>query len=262
MHEIATDVAMDTLTIQTQNVEFRYKDRVVLSQITFTLGRGVFGLLGPNGAGKTTLLRILATALRPSAGTVEILGVDVARPHERERIREQMGYLPQQFGYYPSFTCAEFVEYFALLKGVPSAAVSDAVATALQAVGLAELQKSKLRTLSGGMVRRLGIAQAIVNEPAILLLDEPTVGLDPQQRITFRTVLRRLGQRSTVLVSTHLVEDVAAACDRVAILHRGQVAFSGTPADLIGQGTDKAPGDSPIERGYGAVLQHESADTW
>lgn len=253
---------MEIPSIATRDLEFRYKNRPVLTQVDFTCGQGVFGLLGPNGAGKTTLIQILATATLPSAGAVRLLGADATRPAERDSIRGRLGYLPQHFGFYPDFTTAEFVEYFALLKGTPDTGVTVAVTEALRAVGLEDVRNSKLRTLSGGMLRRAGIAQAIVNKPAVLLLDEPTVGLDPQQRIIFRTLLRELGQRSAVLVSTHLVEDIAAACDRVDILHHGRIVFEGTPASLIERGTDTTPGDSPIERGYSAVLQAGDMLAW
>ena len=151
------------------------------------------------------------------------------------------------------------MEYFALLKEMPAARVQAAVAAALERVELGGKAKARLRTLSGGMLRRVGIAQAIVNEPELLLLDEPTAGLDPQQRMVFRGLLRDLGQRATVVVSTHLVEDVGAACAQVALMDQGQIVFHGTPADLVARGEspaagDQAIGDSPLERGYSAVL--------
>ena len=154
---------------------------------------------------------------------------------------------------------AEFVEYFALLKEMPAARVHAAVAAAVDRVELGGKAKARLRTLSGGMLRRVGIAQAIVNEPELLLLDEPTAGLDPQQRMVFRGLLRDLGQRATVVVSTHLVEDVGAACAQVALMDQGKIVFHGTPADLVARGKASAAkgqdiGDSPLERGYSAVL--------
>jgi ABC-type multidrug transport system ATPase subunit len=165
-----------------------------------------------------------------------------------------LGYLPQSLGYYPGFTVLEFVEYFALLKEVPATQVSRAVATAVERVGLGAKAHSKLRTLSGGMLRRAGIAQAIVNEPQLLLLDEPTAGLDPEQRIQFRALLRELGGRATVVVSTHLVEDVGAACTEVALMDEGKIVFHGTPNDLAARGDGHGAGDAPLERGYSAVL--------
>jgi ABC-type multidrug transport system ATPase subunit len=149
---------------------------------------------------------------------------------------------------------AEYVEYFALLKEVPSARIRAVVATAIDRVDLGDRRRSRLRTLSGGMLRRVGIAQAIVNEPELLLLDEPTAGLDPEQRLAFRALLRDLGQRATVVVSTHLVEDVAAACAHVALMDRGRIVFHGTPEALAARGNGDDAGDTPIERGYSSVL--------
>jgi ABC-2 type transport system ATP-binding protein len=223
--------------------------------VTMHADAGVLGLLGPNGAGKTSLLRMLATVIPPTSGRVRLLGRDPGVHGQRREIRRRLGYVPQQLGYYPRFTVVEFVEYFALLKEMPSTEVPRAVATAVERVGLGDQAKAKLRTLSGGMLRRVGIAQAIVNEPELLLLDEPTAGLDPEQRVTFRALLRDLGQRATVIVSTHLVEDVGTACRQVALMDRGKVVFQGTPEELTarGEGTSAA-GDAPLERGYSAVL--------
>ena len=222
--------------------------------VSMELGPGVFGVLGPNGAGKTSLLRILATALPPSSGEILLLDRDPRRPAARREIRRRLGYLPQNLGYYPSFTVVEFIEYFALLKEMPSSAVPKAVAVAVERVDLGAKAKAKLRTLSGGMLRRVGIAQAIVNDPELLLLDEPTAGLDPEQRVQFRALLRSLGATATVIVSTHLVEDVGAACSEVALMSGGKVVFRGTPDDLTARGAGHSVGDAPLERGYGAVL--------
>lgn len=245
--------------IELQGVNHRYGRSRVLDSIDLAAGQGVFGLLGPNGAGKTTLLRVLATVLKPSAGQTRLLGRDPLRGDELRHIRRRLGYLPQQFGFYPNFTVFEFIEYFALLKEMPPGDVRSAVARAIERVGLEDKARTKMKALSGGMVRRVGIAQAIVNEPDLLLLDEPTVGLDPEQRVRFRALLRELGESSTVFVSTHLVEDVAVACNEVAIMESGRIAFHGAPVDLTGLGEATAVdaiGDSAIERGYGQVLAH------
>lgn len=227
----------------------------ILRGIDLDVGTGVFGVLGPNGAGKTTLLRTLATVIKPSDGAVRILGLDPYDAKERRLARRKMGYLPQAFGFYPNFTVSEFVEYFALLKEVPHERVKSAVAKAIERVDLGGHAGSKLGTLSGGMLRRAGIAQAIVNEPELLLLDEPTAGLDPEQRVAFRTLVRHLAESATVVLSTHLVEDVGAACAHVAVLDGGSVLFLGTPSELgrIGRAQDGV-GDSPLERGYSAVI--------
>lgn len=227
---------------------------VALDALDLRVENGVFGLLGPNGAGKTTLLRTLATAIPPKSGSVRLLGHDVSHDRERRALRRRLGYLPQQLGYYPNFTVFEFVEYFALLKEMPPADINRAVARAIERVGLGERAKAKLKTLSGGMLRRVGIAQAVVNDPALLLLDEPTAGLDPEQRVSFRALLREIGGTGVVIVSTHLIEDVATACSDVALLNQGRIAFRGTPDDLIAQGQQHIPGDSALERGYTAVL--------
>jgi ABC-2 type transport system ATP-binding protein len=232
----------------------RFGRTTAVAGVSLQAGPGVFGLLGPNGAGKTTLLRTMATVIQPTAGTVRLLGRDPGVYVQRREIRRRLGYLPQALGYYPGFTVAEFVEYFALLKEVPAAAVPGAVATAIERVGLGDRARSRLRTLSGGMLRRAGIAQAIVNEPELLLLDEPTAGLDPEQRVEFRGLLREIGQRATVVVSTHLVEDVGTACTRVALMNEGRVVFHGTTAELTARGEDHGAGDAPLERGYSAVL--------
>jgi ABC-type multidrug transport system ATPase subunit len=230
------------------------KNRAV-DGVSLQAGPGVLGLLGPNGAGKTSLLRMLATVLPPSSGQVRLLERDPGRTADRRETRRRLGYLPQSLGYYPAFTVVEFIEYFALLKEVPSARVPRAVAAAVERVDLATKARSRLRTLSGGMLRRVGIAQAIVNDPELLLLDEPTAGLDPEQRVGFRALLRSLGETSTVVVSTHLVEDVGAACSEVALMDAGHIVFRGTPAGLVSRGEGHQVGDAPLERGYSAVLQ-------
>ena len=227
---------------------------VAVAGVDLQVGCGVFGLLGPNGAGKTSLLRMMATVLPPSSGQLRLLDRDPGSYGPRREIRRRLGYLPQNLGYYPGFTAAEFVEYFALLKEVPAAQVPAAVTAAIARVQLEGSAKTRLRALSGGMLRRVAIAQAIVNDPDLLLLDEPTAGLDPEQRVHFRALLRDLGQQATVVVSTHLVEDVGAACSQVALMDQGKIVFQGTPAELTARGTDHGTGDAPLERGYTAVL--------
>ena len=227
--------------------------------LDLALGNGVHGLLGPNGAGKTTLMRALATVLKPSDGRLDLLGVRVDARGDLRGVRRGLGYLPQQFGFYPRFTVREFVEYMAWLKEMPKEAVPGAAQRAIERVGLAAKAGARMKTLSGGMLRRAGIAQAIVNDPAVLLLDEPTVGLDPEQRLDFRELLRDMGVDSCVLVSTHLVEDVVAACTDVVMMNEGRLVFQGSPAELTAQGGDGDPGDSPAERGYSALLRRHRA---
>src|SRR5581483_7927926 len=211
--------------------------------------------------GKTTLLRMMATVIPPTTGRLRLLGRDPGGYGPRREVRRRLGYLPQSLGYYPGFTVAEFVEYFALLKDMPPGRVPKAVAGAIERVDLGAKARAKLRTLSGGMLRRVGIAQAIVNGPELLLLDEPTAGLDPEQRVQFRALLRDLGKQATVVVSTHLVEDVGAACTEVALMDAGRIVFRGTPAELAAKGTDQDTGDAPLERGYTAALAQARALT-
>jgi len=242
------------MNIEVAGLTRRFGRTMAVAGVDLTAGPGVFGLLGPNGAGKTSLLRMMATAVPPTSGRLRLLGRDPGRYGPRREIRRRLGYLPQSLGYYPGFTAAEFVEYFALLKEVPAARVPAAVAAALDRAELGGQARARLRTLSGGMLRRVGIAQAIVNEPDLLLLDEPTAGLDPEQRVAFRALVRDLGQHATVVISTHLVEDVGAACAQVALMDQGRIVFHGTPGELAARGRGHGTGDAPLERGYSAVL--------
>jgi ABC-2 type transport system ATP-binding protein len=242
------------MNIEIVGLTRRFGRNQAVAGVDLEAGSGVFGLLGPNGAGKTSLLRMMATVLPPSSGNLRLLDRDPGAYGPRREIRRRLGYLPQNLGYYPSFTVVEFVEYFALLKEMPAARVPRAVAAAVEQLDLGDKAKAKLRTLSGGMLRRVGIAQAIVNEPELLLLDEPTAGLDPEQRVAFRSLLRDLGQRASVVVSTHLVEDVGAACTEVALMNQGKIVFRGTPEELTARGEGHGVGDAPLERGYSAVL--------
>jgi len=250
-HEMVTTTAAHRIEVRALGQ--RLGRTQVIEGLDLEVEAGVFGLLGPNGAGKTTLLRTLATVLGPSSGSLRLLGLDVADGRERRELRRRLGYLPQHLGYYPNFTVFEFVEYFALLKEMPADDVRRAVARAIERVGLEDRARAKLKTLSGGMLRRVGIAQAIVNGPDLLLLDEPTAGLDPEQRVGFRALLREIGEEAVVIVSTHLIEDVAAACSEVALMERGRIVFRGTPDALAALGDDASAGDSALERGYSAL---------
>ncbi|MFE0104025.1 ABC transporter ATP-binding protein [Streptomyces sp. NPDC059009] len=250
--------------VRVTGVRVRHRRTLALDSVDLALGTGVHGLLGPNGAGKTSLIRVLATVARPDAGRVELCGADMAGHRERSAARRRLGYLPQEFGYYPGFTVREFVAYVAWLKEMPGERTAAAVERAVERVGLADRIDAKVKTLSGGMVRRVGIAQAIVNEPDVLLLDEPTAGLDPEQRVAFRSLLQELGTAATVVVSTHLVEDVAAACTEVTLVEAGRVAYRGTPTTLaeLGAGSpDDGSGGNLIERGYTAALRSHRAGT-
>jgi ABC-2 type transport system ATP-binding protein len=246
--------------VHAEELRVRAGRHLAVDGLDLTLGTGVHGLLGPNGAGKTTLMRALATVIKPADGRLTLLGESVDGRADLRRVRRGLGYLPQQFGFYPRFTVREFIEYMAWLKEMPKTAVPGAVQRAIDRVGLTSKANARMKTLSGGMLRRAGIAQAIVNDPALLLLDEPTVGLDPEQRLDFRELLRDVGVDSCVLVSTHLVEDVVAACTDVVLINEGRLVYQGTPDDLTTRGGPGDAGDSPAERGYSALLRAYRAE--
>jgi ABC-2 type transport system ATP-binding protein len=207
-----------------------------LRGIDLELGAGVTGLLGPNGAGKTTLLRIAATAIAPDHGEILIRGRNPHSGHsEMVQARRELGYLPQDLGYPRDMTVFGFVEYIAVLKEWNERAARHAeVHRALELVDLADVAGKKIAKLSGGQRRRLGLAQALLGDPALLVLDEPTVGLDPTQRASLRRTLSKVAERSTVLLSTHQTEDVAALCERVIVLSDGEVLFDGSVVELVG----------------------------
>ncbi|MFG1610459.1 ABC transporter ATP-binding protein [Actinoplanes sp. NPDC049265] len=246
-----------SLTGVTVRFERRRSIRTALDNLSLDLGTGVHGLLGPNGAGKTTLMRVLATVLPAGSGSVRLLGRDPGNGRQRRDIRRHLGYLPQTFGSYPRFTVREFVEYFAWLKEVPAGRTPAVVTRTIERVGLTDRADTRMKSLSGGMLRRAGLAQALVNEPDVLLLDEPTAGLDPEQRVSFRRLVRELGAYTTVLISTHIVEDVASVCDEVILMRDGVIVRRGVPDDLERLGARAAGGDdgtSALERGYTAAL--------
>ncbi|MGW2159583.1 ATP-binding cassette domain-containing protein [Nonomuraea sp. NPDC001699] len=202
-----------------------------LDGLTLTAGKGVTGLLGPNGAGKSTLVRVLATVLAPDEGELRLLGRDPAAG--RLEIRRRLGYLPQDLGFQRGVTVFEFVDYVAILKEMTHRrSRHDEVRRVIEEVGLTSVGGRRVRTLSGGMRRRLGIAQALLGEPELILLDEPAAGLDPEQRLLFGELVARLGQDRTVVLSTHQTDDVAALCDRVAVLKAGRCVFAGAPREL------------------------------
>lgn len=241
--------------VRTVGLSQGYRNKPVIENLDLHLKPGVTGLLGPNGAGKTTRLRTLATITPPQVGLLEIFGQAIRTERDARRARRMIGYLSQDFGYYPSFSVKDFVRYCAWLREVPDKAAGPATLKALEAVGLTDRAGHRMKSLSGGMLRRAGIAAAIVGSPSLVLLDEPTVGLDPAQRLDFRELIRSLAREGVAIVlSTHLVEDVGASCQTVLVLEDGQIVSSGTPQDLARQATPSAPGDSPLERGYMTVL--------
>jgi ABC-2 type transport system ATP-binding protein len=222
--------------VETVGVTKRFRRKVAVDDLSLSIGPGITGLLGPNGAGKTTLLRMVATVLAPDAGRLRILDLDPAKADERVAIRRRLGYVPQEPGFHPSFTAFEYVDYIAILKEmVDRQARHDEVRRVLALVGLDDVRRQTVRSLSGGMRRRLAIAQALLGSPALLVLDEPTAGLDPEQRLRFRELVSTLATDTCVLLSTHQTEDVGALCQRVVVLHEGSVRFDGTPVRLARQ---------------------------
>lgn len=204
----------------------RYHSKTAVNHLNLEIGEGIVGLLGPNGAGKTTLIRMLCDILKPTEGKICLDGEDIHLLGER--YREILGYLPQKVGYYPWFTAEEYLTYLACLKGMERRAARERTDVALSQVGLEEMKKKKIRTFSGGMVQRLGIAQALLNEPEILVLDEPTAGLDPKERIRFRNLIAQLAKGHLVLLSTHIVSDIEHVATDIILLKGGNVAVQDT----------------------------------
>ena len=207
-----------------------------LRGVDLEIGAGMFGLVGPNGAGKTTLMRILAGLLRPTSGKVTVLGNDVTTSRGKLAIKSVLGYLPQELGLYPDLTALEFLEYIAVLKGVSDKAERQIqLAEILELVGLTVDARRKIRTFSGGMKRRVGIAQALLGSPQLLIVDEPTSGLDPEERVRLRNLLSEMAGRCTVILSTHIIEDISQSCSDLAVIDAGKVLFRGDPSTLIEQ---------------------------
>lgn len=202
-----------------------------VDHVSYTLGRGVYGLLGVNGAGKTTLMRMLTTLVLPTSGTVTLDDKDIFKLDRS--YRNLLGYLPQEFGVYPEFTVQDYLLYIASIKGLRPAAAKERVKALLHQVGLTKARNKKMKTLSGGMKRRAGIAQAMLNDPKILILDEPTAGLDPNERIRFRNLISELASDRIVLLSTHIVSDIESIADEILLMKDGTITTSGTAADLL-----------------------------
>ena len=216
-----------------ENISKLYGDTVALQQIDLTLGSGVYGLLGPNGAGKTTLMRIMTDLLAPSTGRVLLDGQDIAVMGAA--FRKKLGYLPQDFGVYPNFTAEQFLLYIARLKGLSKFEAKRQTDELLRMVGLEDKKQKKLKGFSGGQRQRVGIAQALLGDPEILVLDEPTAGLDPEERIRFRGIISDLSQQKLVLLSTHIVSDLEAVANEIILLRKGVVLSMQKPASLLEQ---------------------------
>ncbi|MEU8192841.1 ATP-binding cassette domain-containing protein [Microbispora amethystogenes] len=237
---VVTDPVVTVPLVTVRGLRKRYGRALVLDDLDVAFGTGVTGLLGRNGAGKTTLLRCLATTLAPDAGEIRALGFDPATRSGRSGVRRRLGYLPQDPGFYPHFTAFETLDYVAILKEMTDRRERHReVWRVLSEVGLDDRARTKVRKLSGGMKQRLALAQALLREPGLLVLDEPTVGLDPEQRLRLRALVSRLGENRTVLLSTHQTEDVAALCERVLVMDAGRILFDGTPAGLAAVATGR-----------------------
>ena len=206
-----------------------------LTDVNMTIENGMFGLLGPNGAGKSSLMRILVTLAKPTSGQILVNGLDLQK--NRKEIRSMLGYLPQDFRFFAKLRTYEFLDYIARLAGMNKSSVrKDAVEKMLEEVGLYEARNRFANNLSGGMKRRLGIAQALIGDPQIIIVDEPTTGLDPEERIRFRNLLTRISERDVVIIlSTHIVGDISSTCSDMALMNKGLLAFKGSPEELINQ---------------------------
>ena len=218
---------MMMLTIESVSKRYR-SGTVAIDDLSLDCDAGVVGLLGPNGAGKTTLMQMIATLTRPTSGRILFQGHDIRR--NPEFVRSKLGYLPQDFGVYESATAFEFVAYLGGLKGIRS---RSRVMEVLEAVNLHTVALSPIKEFSGGMKQRLGIAQALVNDPELLIVDEPTSGLDPEERMRFRTLLTTMARSSLVILSTHIVSDIAAAAGRIAVLQKGRIRAIGSPEEIL-----------------------------
>ena len=252
-------------TVQVIGIEKRFLRTQALAGVTFDAGAGITGLLGPNGAGKTTLLRMMATVLAPDSGSLRLLGWDPAKADERLAIRRRLGYMPQEPGFHRNFTTFEFVDYVAILKEMTDRRPRhDEVRRVLELVGLEKVMERKIKALSGGMRRRVALAQSLLGDPDLLVLDEPTAGLDPEQRLRFRELISERANERTVILSTHQTEDVTALSPRVIVLHEGlrsstelRVTWPSWPGERSGSPTSENP-----ERTSPGGLARVSTATW
>lgn len=221
--------------IKIKDLTVTFKNQVTaIRHANLEIPKGIFGLLGENGAGKTTLMRVLTTVLAPTSGTVTLDGISYSEENY-QKIQRKIGYLPQEIDLYPNLTVQECLEYMGSLSGVPKQVCKERIRTLLEKTSLTEHRKKKIRQLSGGMKRRVGLIQALLNEPEFLIVDEPTTGLDPEERIRIRNLLVDFSERRTVLFSTHVVEDLAATCNQLAVMKKGEFLYAGSMKDLLEQ---------------------------
>ncbi len=223
-------------TIEIRNLNQYYGKKQALRDINLTIETGMFGLLGRNGAGKTTLMKVIAALLPRSEGEVTVCGRSTLRAQEVRRI---VGYLPQDFSMYPNMTVYEAMDYLGVLSGLSKAKRKQRIPRLLERVNLQDDRRKKVKALSGGMKRRLGIAQAILHNPKVLIVDEPTAGLDPEERVRFRNLLCEIAEDRIVILSTHIVGDIEATCEDIAVLDEGNVIYQGTVSDLIAMAEGK-----------------------
>ena len=216
------------------NLSKKYGEKRALNGVSLHIEMGMFGLLGRNGAGKTTLMRIVATILSKSNGNVTVCGFDISDATE---IRKLVGYLPQEFSMYSNMTVYEVMDYLGVLSELPKKTRQEKIPALLKRVNLDDCHKVRVKALSGGMKRRLGIAQAILHDPKILIVDEPTAGLDPEERVRFRELLCEIAENRIVILSTHIVEDIEKTCEKIAVLDKGEIVFNGLLSAFIGTET-------------------------
>ena len=221
------------MELRIENLSKTYPNGVrALDNVSLTIPCGMYGLLGPNGAGKSTLMRIVATLQEPDAGQIQLGSLDVL--HEKEELRKRLGYLPQDFGVYPRVSAQDMLNHLALLKGVVDRKErTDLIESLLVRTNLHQVRKKALTSFSGGMRQRFGIAQALIGNPQLLIVDEPTAGLDPSERNRFYNLLGEIGENVIVILSTHIVQDVMELCTNMAIIHEGRVLFAGSPDDAV-----------------------------